>query len=124
MDIDSINTSMNPELQAKHLAAVASHRTKNEKLAWKRKINKMMGFLADAHEFEERILELMRQKQPVMDSIAELRAEMIKECVHPRDHLVHMNTHIVCKFCENKISIPRIISTVAAVEDEEEDVGE
>lgn len=112
------------EEQAKHISAVAAHHGKNEKLAWKRKVKKMDGLFSQLHVFEERILAIVKEKEPLMDDVALLRSEMVKECIHPKDHLVHMNTHLLCKFCEKKISIPRILKDEEPEADESEDVGE
>jgi hypothetical protein len=119
--VDLLMGRVTPELQAKHIAAVSSHHGKNEKLAWKRKIKKMEGIIAEIGKFEEQILEIVKQKQPLMDDIALLRAEMVRECIHPRDHLVHMGTMLTCKFCNNNISIPRIFSQTLKVEESEDE---
>lgn len=112
-----------PELAAKHIAAVAAHHGKNEKLAWKRKIKKMAGLIESVAVVEEEILTLVLKKQPTLDEIAILRAEMVKECIHPKDHLAHLDSYLLCKFCDRKISIPRIIKA-EPVEDVSEDGGE
>lgn len=122
-NLDLFAEQVTPELANKHLAAIAAHHGKNEKLAWKRKVKKMMGFIDDAGVIQNQILELIASKQPILDEIAILRAEMTKECIHPKDHLVHVQTYIICKFCDSKISIPRILKAEEP-EDEGEDVGE
>lgn len=122
-NLDLFQEAVTPELAAKHIAAVAAHHGKNEKLAWKRKVKKMMVLIENVGVFENKILELIKDKQPILDEIALLRAEMTKECVHPKDHLVHVQTYLICKFCENRISIPRILKAEEP-EDEGEDVGE
>lgn len=112
------------EQQAKHINAVAAHHGKNEKLAWKRKVKKMEGLFTQLRVFEERILAIVKEKEPLMDDVALLRSEMVKECIHPKDHLVHLNTYLLCKFCEKKISIPRILKEEAPEADESEDDSE
>lgn len=109
-NLDLFNEPVTPELKAKHIAAVASHPGKNEKLAWKRKVKKMDDLIEKVGEVEKEIMALVLKKQPTLDEIAVLRAEMVKECIHPKDHLVHLDTYLICKFCNSKISIPRIIS--------------
>ena len=123
-NLDLFAEPVTPELAAKHIAAVAAHHGKNEKLAWKRKVKKMMGLIQDVGVVEQEILELVLKKQPTLDEIAILRAEMTKECIHPKDHLVHLGTYLVCKFCDRKISIPRILKAEEPEAAEDEDVGE
>lgn len=124
MNLDIFAEPVTPELANRHIAAVAAHHGKNEKLAWKRRVKKMMGLIAEVGLVEERILALVLEKQPTLDEIAVLRAEMTKECIHPKDHLVHLGTCLMCKFCDKRISIPRILKTEEPERDEEEDVSE
>lgn len=121
--LDIFAEPVTPELATKHIAAVAAHHGKNEKLAWKRKVKKMMGLIGEVGIVEQEILELVLKKQPTLDEIAILRAEMTKECIHPKDHLVHLGTYLMCKFCEKKISIPRILKAEEPEQDDE-DVSE
>lgn len=122
--LDLFTKPYTAEEQAKHIAAVAAHHGKNEKLAWKRKVKKMDGLFIQLHVYEERILAIVKEKEPLMDDVALLRSEMVKECIHPKDHLVHMNTYLLCKFCEKKISIPRILKDEEPEASESEDVSE
>lgn len=122
--LDLFREPTTPQLAARHIAAVAAHHGKNEKLAWKRKVKKMMGLISEVGVFEQQILELIRNKQPILDDIAVLRSEMMKECIHPKDHLVHHDSYLFCKFCEKKISIPRILKDEETEADEGEDDGE
>jgi hypothetical protein len=124
-NLDLFAEPVTQELALRHINAVAAHHGKNEKLAWKRKVKKMTGLICDVGIIEQQILELIAEKQPTLDAIAMLRAEMTKECIHPKDHLVHLTSYLLCKFCENKISIPRILKNEDAdAEMENEDVSE
>lgn len=123
-NLDLFAEPVTPELAQKHIAAVAAHHGKNEKLAWKRKVKKMTGLIADVSVVEQQILELIADKQPTLDAIAMLRAEMTKECIHPKDHLVHLTNYLLCKFCENKISIPRILKDEVVEDSDSEDDSE
>ena len=76
-----------------------------DKLAWRRKMEKMNKFLEELKPIEEEIFELYEKKIPIMDRISKLRKVMVDECIHPKDQLVHKGTHIECKFC-NKIIKP------------------
>jgi small-conductance mechanosensitive channel len=96
------------EIQKKQLEAVSNHRNKNEKLSFNRKIKKLEELVEAVKPLEEEILKLFLQKQPLMDEISELRNEMVKECIHPLNYLIHKGDHILCKFCDAKISLPKI----------------
>ncbi len=91
----------------KHLDAIAALAPKAEKLAWKRKEKKMQGFIEDIGKIEDQILELVKAKMPLDDEISELREVMVKDCIHQKSDLTHVGTHVICKFCERKLSIPR-----------------
>jgi hypothetical protein len=56
---------------------------------------------------EEKIMALQAEHQSHLDKIQILRKQMVKECIHPRNSLVHKNTFIECKFCNAKLSIPK-----------------
>lgn len=115
--MDNLDLFLNPldeATVARHIKAVVSHTGKNEKLAWNRRVKKMQGLVDSHQEYEERILAIIKEKEPLLDEISILRNDMIKECIHPKDHIVHMNTYLVCRFCERKLSIPRIIDRVQA----------
>lgn len=76
-----------------------------EKLAWRRKYKKMQEYLEELQPYEEEILRLHNEKQPIMDKVSDLREKMVEECIHPKDYLIHRGTHIECKFC-NKLIKP------------------
>lgn len=106
--LDLFQAPVSPELAAKHLATVSSFCGKNAKLAWNRRVKKMNELIEQVRLYEDRILEIVREKQPFLDEVSELRNEMMKECIHPKDQLVHIGTYIHCRFCEKKISLPRM----------------
>ena len=91
------------------LVAVVKAKSKNDKLAWMRKYKKLQAYSEELLPLEEKALAVFQEKQPILDKISELRAEMIKECVHPREALIHNGNHIVCKFCEARLSIPATV---------------
>jgi hypothetical protein len=84
---------------------VSKFSDKNQRLAWRRKRTKMDELLAKILPYEEQILEIIYEKQSIMDDIEVVRKAMVKECVHPADYLVHKGNFILCKFCKNKIVI-------------------
>jgi hypothetical protein len=84
---------------------ISTHRDKNERLSWKRKKDKIEAMVKELEPIEDEILALIEKRKPFIEQIEELRAEMIKECVHPKDQLVHYGTHVVCKFCDARITV-------------------
>lgn len=91
-----------------HIMRVAGVRDKNEKLSWSRKKKNLEAKIADELvPIEEQIAVLLAKKNKIIDEVQEVRTELVRECVHPTDYLVHMGNHIKCKFCNAKLSIPR-----------------
>lgn len=88
--------------------AIANHATRSEKMSWDRKMDGMVRLLAKLRPLEDRLLDILAEKQPILDDIAELRAEMVRECIHPYDHLVIKEGHAYCKFCGKKISTAQL----------------
>lgn len=84
---------------------VANNATRNEKVAWDRKMDKMVLLLADLQPIEDQILDLAAKKMVIVDDIQALRLEMVRECVHPFTHLVYHNEYVVCKFCDRKFVV-------------------
>lgn len=95
------------ERQERDLKNVANIKDKNEKLSWTRRQKKIEVMVEEMQPIEDKIMALMTERQEVLDKIQELRRSMIKECIHPKNSLVHKDTHIECKFCNAKLSIPR-----------------
>jgi len=92
------------ERRQKEIVANTSNRS--EKISWNRKMDNMVRLLASLRPIEEQILELSRQKMPIFDDIQKLRLTMVQECVHPFEYLVIKEDHILCKFCDKRISKP------------------
>ena len=93
--------------QERDLKTVSNVKDKNEKLSWARQQKKIEDMVANMQPLEDRILALNLERQTHLDKILELRRQMIKTCIHPRNSLVHNVSHILCKFCNAKLSIPR-----------------
>jgi predicted nucleic acid-binding Zn-ribbon protein len=89
------------------LESIANHANRSEKTAWKRKLNNMEGLIEKLHPIEEEILKILSEKkQPLLDEIAELRALMVKDCIHPYEHLIMKEDGFVeCKFCGKKLKV-------------------
>ena len=86
---------------------VTDSSTRNEKVSWNRKLKRMEGLIEKLNPIEDQILELHAQKMAIIDEVQILRTVMVEECVHPQDYLVNKDDHIVCKFCNKKLGIPR-----------------
>lgn len=85
---------------------VVNHASKNDRIAWNRKYKKMKTIIDESIvPLENKILELTMQKMSIMDDIVSLRDTLRKECVHPREFLLHRESHILCKFCESKLNV-------------------
>lgn len=95
------------EKQERDLKVVSNIKDKNEKLSWSRRQKKIEEMVVEMQPIEDQILALSAQRQVILDKIQVLRKQMVKECIHPRNSLVHKNTFIECKFCNAKLSIPR-----------------
>lgn len=89
----------------RRLEAIADNATRSEKVSWDRKMDNMVSLIAKLKPIEEQILDLMVQKQPIIDEIALLRKDMVRECVHPYTHLVHRGEVVECKFCFKQFKV-------------------
>jgi len=78
---------------------------KKDKVMFSRKLNELNDLLIKIKEFEEKICDLMAQKQPFVDELVALRASMVKICVHPKDFLEEVDNHIFCKFCNKNLQV-------------------
>jgi ribosomal protein L16 Arg81 hydroxylase len=90
---------------AKEIKQVSAHADKNQRLAWRRKKARIDTLIERIQPLQDKKLEIILQMQPIMDEIEAVRQEMVKECIHPKDHLVHKGTHIECKFCKSKLKV-------------------
>lgn len=72
---------------------------KNQKLTFERRFNKLHGLLKELEPINKKIAELMSEKFPLEESIDETRLQMVRECIHPENQLVHHGSYIKCKFC-------------------------
>lgn len=85
---------------------ISKQYSRENRSAWSRKLRKMQGILDDLQPIEEEILELMAtKKHPLLDKIAKIRRDMVLECVHPYNYLLHKGDHVQCKFCNTNIVI-------------------
>lgn len=107
MSLMNAPTIVDKDKQERDLKNVANIKDKNEKLSWTRRQKKIEEMVVEMQPIEDQILALTAQRQEVLDKIQVLRKQMVKECIHPKNSLVHKETYIECKFCNAKLSIPR-----------------
>jgi len=89
---------------------IAEHFNKNDRISWKRKRDKLDKILEeDLNPIEENILNLIKQKNEIIDKVNDVRRLMVSECVHPYDYLEHKETFIECKFCGARIGFPKTL---------------
>lgn len=95
------------------LDAIADKASRSEKVSWNRKMDNMVkllskigpiekkrtAVLAKINEAQYELRDLDEEWIKMYDEVAILRNEMVEECVHPFDQLVHKQDHIECKFC-------------------------
>lgn len=88
------------------LETVANNANRSEKTSWNRKMDNMVKLLSELQPLQDQIEQLMIEKNVIVDRVGVLRQTMVNECIHPFDQLVFHDDHIVCKFCNKKMSIP------------------
>jgi hypothetical protein len=85
---------------------ISNHPSKNERVAWKRKHKKMQSIIEEkVAPLEEKILELIMEKQVHLDEVIEIRDTLSKECIHSKEFLVNKGDHVLCKFCNRKLRV-------------------
>lgn len=89
------------------IEVIVSRVPNNELTSWKRMMKKMDKLIDKIRPLEEEILGLTAAKMPIFDKIQELRMEMVKVCIHPKEHLVEVDKYILCKFCDKKLQVGR-----------------
>lgn len=92
--------------QRRIFESISNFANRSDKTAWERKIEKLQQLLEELQPLEQQILDLTVKKYPIMDKITTVRKKMLENCIHPFDNLVLYDTHVHCKFCDTKISIP------------------
>lgn len=85
--------------------SISNHADRSEKTAWKRKLANMEKLIEKLRPIEEKILNIIKEeKQTMLDEIQSLRQEMVKDCIHPYEHLVQKDGYVECKFCNRRIN--------------------
>lgn len=95
------------QAESRHrLESIADNATRSEKVSWSRKMDNMVSLIAKLRPIEDKILDLMAEKTPIIDDITALRREMVKDCVHPYTHLIELDDGTVeCKFCNKRFGL-------------------
>ena len=98
-------TGETPEqaVERRQKESIANVANRSEKTSWNRKMENMVKLLAKIRPIEQKILNLHREKLPLLDEVHELRQTMVNECVHPFDQLIVKEDHVLCKFCNRKL---------------------
>ncbi len=84
---------------------IANGPKRSEKISWNRKRKNLESLYEKIRPIEDKILELISEKQPIFDEMQEIRGTMVDECIHPFDYLVVKDDHILCKFCNKKLKV-------------------
>lgn len=100
-------SNLSEEEKEKDLKAASNFKTKNEKLSFNRRQKKIEEMVVELEPLDEALLRIQLERQEKIDAITALRQLLVKECVHPKNSLVHKGTFIECKFCNAKLSIPK-----------------
>jgi hypothetical protein len=79
--------------------------TQLDKTSWLRKLDNLQTLVKQVNSLADQISEIEEKKIPIIDQIAELRQQMVQECIHPVDQLIEYDTYTVCKFCEKRINL-------------------
>ncbi len=103
----------NETAEAQYLRRVFEHisniATRSEKTSWNRKLENMIKLTTQLAPIEDKILDIiLKEKQPIVDQVNDLRHSMVNECVHPYDYLLFQEKHVLCKFCNRKLSITNV----------------
>lgn len=83
---------------------IANLPDRSEVRSWERKCVSLAKMLQEMEPFDEQILAIIRERQPLIQEIEDLRAQMVQECIHPIEHLVDRGDFVHCKFCDRKLS--------------------
>lgn len=105
IELELLNIS--EEQKEKDLKAASNFKTKNEKLSFNRRQKKIEALVEELEPLDDELMSIQARRQEKLDAIAAIRQLLVKECVHPKNSLVHKGNLIECKFCNAKLSIPK-----------------
>lgn len=96
---------------------ISNHATRSEKVSWERQYGNMQKLLEEELQpIEDQILKLIGEKNKVFDKIVVLRDELIRDCIHPYEHVTGLPSvdvggvqfasgTYVCTFCNKKVAL-------------------
>lgn len=93
------------DLEAKMKNQVCELADRSDKTSWNRKLKNITKLINEVQELEEEIQKIHEKKIPLLDKIAEYRAEMVDTCIHPEEYLTVHEGSVKCKFCEKTIKV-------------------
>jgi transcription termination factor NusB len=100
------------ELIKKTISGVS---TKREYISWNRKHNNIKKLIDDLQPVEQEILDLQATRMGLLEQINEIRQLMVNQCIHPYEMLSVKEKHVECKFCNKKISMPKVSTNESQV---------
>lgn len=99
---------------------ISNHATRSEKVSWERQFGNMQKILeTQLQPLENKILDLIVEKNAIYDEMAAIRDELIRDCIHPFEHVTedplveglivgagvgHSGIY-TCKFCNKKVAL-------------------
>lgn len=86
--------------------AISNYPDRSDKTSWQRKMTNLEKLVAELQPIEDVLLDFNARKTVIIDKITELRREMVENCLHPYETLVLHDDHVICKFCNRRMSIP------------------
>jgi hypothetical protein len=95
------------KIRAEEKRKVYTFRTKSERLKWGRKRQAIEELIESLKPIQDKLLEIGLEKNKILTKINKLRNDMVEECIHPKDHIIHSEDgeYILCKFCNRRIKI-------------------
>lgn len=79
--------------------------TQLDKTSWQRKYDNLQKLVKQVNDLADQMSEIEALKIPIIDQIAELRQQMVQECIHPVEMLVEHEDCTICKFCDKRINL-------------------
>ena len=87
------------------LETISNTASRSEKVSWDRKMDNMVTLMASLQPIEDKILDLIAAKTPIIDEITSLRKDMVKTCTHPYPQLTVKGNTVHCKFCNRTFAV-------------------
>lgn len=93
----------------KMLDIISNHPTKNEIATFARRRKSIEKFIdSKINPLENEIFEINAKLETCYDELKQMREEMVSICVHPRDLLIFKDDHVLCKFCNVRLGVPKL----------------